>query len=404
MKKTHQIIAGIFLIYQLFLHAEDQLTSKAITHEKALSEISSRLKDINSKQEESCVFEQNEMKTVKENVKIVDEVKDENIKKIIETLNDNNSDEMQKHKIAENEYEKAAKKLEKVVINSENVKKNLDANDLLQRQKELLEETKKAEEDSSKKGNKTDFEDLNKTAELAEKQEELKKDAENIVSEESKKKMEEAAKALQNLDKKEAIKKQEEAVKFLENDIAKNEENKQIEDIERAEKLQKMNEELKEISDQLNDSINNKEELDNGERQQIAEKLDNIAQEVKHDENISSAQENLNKAIENTMEKKDLQAYSEVRKAMEKLERAAKQAQQQLAQKTNEQKTEGNRQEDSPQEQSNTAIPGKSQDTTNEWTAKLPEKERSALLAARKAKYNEKIDDIVKKYFVEIAK
>ena len=39
-----------------------------------------------------------------------------------------------------------------------------------------------------------------------------------------------------------------------------------------------------------------------------------------------------------------------------------------------------------------------------DWKARLPERERGALLSARQAKYPESLDPEVKRYFVEIAK
>ncbi len=410
---TKMHVCGMMMSALLPLSAADPILNEAVSQDKSLGEISERLKDINTRQVESRVFDDAEIGKVKDDTGVVENVRGENVRRIVESLSENgSSSEKDRYKVAEDEYNKAIKRLEDVMKTGEKLRNSMEAGEILAKQKEILEETRKADSERKSADKKMSHEDLDKIAELAERQEELEENAEKSISEETRRKMDEAARSLQDLDPRKALEKQEEVVKSLEKEVAENQQNQQLEDLDRAQDLEQMQKDLREIASELDDSINKKDQISDQERQDMAMKMDELARKLKEEEAAKNADKDLNKAIENTMEGKDLQAYSEVQRALQKVDTAAKEARKQLAdaKRSKQAETSEKAQKDSKgddldgQEKAIGQTRKDANTKDGDWAAKLPEKERSALMSARKAKYDDKLDESVRKYFTEIAK
>lgn len=391
------------------LSASDKLSREAATEEKTLGEISSRIKDIMEKQQESNVFTTKEVLQTDKKSESVDSAKNEDLKIIIESLMKTAANETKesKHKYyntARDEYGEAIEKLSKL-FESEKLKKTMEKRQLLEKQKELLNETKEFEEKLKQK-DKLTGEDLEQFAELAEKEEDLKnefpdkKDSPNLE-----KKMDDVIDSLQNMDLEEAKKSQEEIINDLEDAIKNDMENGQSEMADRLDDINQMEEDLIKMEQQLTDSLKQNSPLDSEERQEMAMDMNQLSEKMKdlaeeETSNMNEASEEMNDAVENLMAQQDKQALENVQDALHEL----KKEKEMLSQKT-EDEPQNPHESDKPQDDEKIKDVKKNQLGGGEdWKAKLPENERMALLAARKAKFNPEMEETVKRYFIELAK
>jgi TolA-binding protein len=107
--------------------------------------------------------------------------------------------------------------------------------------------------------------------------------------------------------------------------------------------------------------------------------------------------------MEQLMRPNDPAARQQLRKALEQVQQRKQQMVQQRQQQTQPQnqpaQKEEERQPDGLKEgQRVAAAPGA------EWQAGLPERERAALLSARQAKFDARMEEAVKRYYLELAK
>jgi len=415
------------------------LMKEAVVEDKTLGEVSTRIKEINEKQIESNIYSDKEISSTKKNAEDIDLVKNEKLKKVIDslekTVSNGISDENKKglYGNAKSGYEESVNILEK--ITSKKLEELMENREMLEKQKELLKETQGLKNDMKNKDKMTD-KDIDKMAESAEKQENLK----NQAQEDLKNKMEKATEALKNMDLPKAEQAQQEIVKDLEKKINDETQNENAQNAEQMNDMQQMMQQLSDIQQQLQNQPQNQQDQQNAQNQQqqnqqqqqqnqqqpmtdqqrqdMAMKMDAVAEQMKQD-GMEEGQKDMNKATEEALAKDDKGALSDVKKAMDGLQKAMAQAQQGKPQPGQPQpgqpqpsqtpvKPEEKQANDSKEHQSSDAAVEAVQKNNggreDEWRAKLPEKERDALLAARKAKYTQKMEESVKRYFVGLAK
>ena len=317
-------------------------------------------------------------------------------------------------------------------ISSKPLEKLMETRELLDKQKGILKETEEIEKTLKGKNKITD-KDIEKLAEIEEKQEALK----NQISEEKgadatpevkksaealKNKMEKATDALKNLKTADAKKAQNEAINELEKKIKQETDNEKSQAAGEMNELNQMQQDLNDIKQTLQNSLD-KAPMNEQQRQDLAQKMSAVAQDMKQN-GMPDGKQEMNKAMENAIEKKDAAAMENVNKAMTAVQKGMKDKQaiagkQPPGQKPEAQPGQEARQDDGKkmEETENKEVKEnspKDSDLKNavknknaheeEWKARLPEKERDALLSARKAKFNSKMEESVKRYFIELAK
>jgi DNA repair exonuclease SbcCD ATPase subunit len=375
----------------------DALVREAVNEEKALGEISGRLEEIQERQDESNVYSRNEIERTGMQGKSIDEVRTEQYRTILDGLSkaedDANSAGLQQAGAA---YQEALDILEKS-FRAEALRRALAESQILARQEELRNETEKLAEELAQKEEVSD-EDLERLADLAEKQETLSKD----IAETLQKPMQEAADAIQEMNLDQARQKQDQVLAELRQRVGEEMNNEQAENAESLENMRRMEESLSSMEQQLRESIEQQQPMSDQERQEMAMKMDEAARDLAKNE-LPEAAEATEQAMEQLMQPNDPAAREQLRKALAEVQQQKQQMaqqRQQMQQEPQEQasKEEKDRPADGIQEgKRNVAAAG------DEWQAGLPERERAALLSARQAKFDGRMDEAVKRYFTELA-
>ncbi len=413
MKTAGKTYVALFIAFcAVVSYSSDMLMKEAVVEDKTLGEVSTRIKEIKEKQIESNIYSENEISSTKRNSEEIDLVKNEKLKKVIDslekTVTSGINDETRKgmYGNARKGYQESVEILEKFA--SEKLEKLKENRELLEKQKELLKETQGLKSEMQKKDKMTE-KDIDKMAEAAEKQENLR----NQSPEEMKNKMDKATEALKNMDLDKAQQAQQEIVKDLEKKINEETQNENAQNADALNDMQQMMQQLSDMQQQLQqqDQQGQKQQaMNDQQRQDMAMKMDAVAEQMKKD-GMEQGKQEMNKATENTLNKQEKQALQNVNNAMQSLQKEMEAKQSQMAQKS--QKSQKAKPQEKKAEDSKESEPGGSQleevkragsSQEEEWRAKLPEKERDALLAARKAKYTQKMEEPVKRYFVELAK
>ncbi len=378
----------------------DKLLGEAVTEEKTLGELSTRFQDLKERFQDSCVFSEQEVSSTGAVSSTLGKVREDAMPKIVEELGKatavkDAADKRSGYERAGKEYDVVIKTLEKIYeVEGKRLQGGMKNKELLEAQKSLLDALKRFKQEVDNKP--TTEEDLEKLATLAERQEDLRQKAEN---EPLKNKMDSARKEMQKMRLASAVKLQEEIVKAIEKTIEEDPAN-QSEFADDAEmgKLDQMEKALKEAENKLEESADGKNQLDDAQRQELAMEMAKLRQQ---DEQLAPE---LDKAVENVMSWEDKKALANVRKAKEKIKDGKKQKTQKKQKKQQKQELTDQR----PQEQKNDQEKPLEQGhvktaEAGDWQGKLPEKERAALLTARKAKFSPGMEEDVKRYFINLA-
>ncbi len=309
--------------------------------------------------------------------------------------------------------------------------------ELLEEQAALLEETEALQEELAQRQPEAD--DLERFADLAERQEALSLEAESPEAQQS---MQNAEKSLSEMQPAEAAQHQQLAIKQLQKELQMREQASQQSDAgsneqmaELAAQLQQMqslDRDLQEMEDSLRRRERSRKPPPPAYQQETAERMDEAAKGLSELE-LPEAAKDVYEGLEKMMAEQWDPAADELRDArqhlhdarqqlMAELPEAAEEAQQQQQQQQQEQKQEQQQQQqrqqqqqqqqtstqagedDEPREHGLAASKARPPEVRSSWQARLPEREREALLSARKAKYSLKWEHEVKRYFVELSK
>lgn len=424
----------IFVTSLLFVNlasGNEKFLSGALDEDKAIKELNNRMTEIKDKQEDSNVFSKGEIKNTKDTIDRIEKVRDENIGGAINNLRKTVEEKKQNlgqyYDNARKEYDKAVKKMN--VIYEKQVKELLEKQDsrlLYERQKKLYEETQGLHQQLMAKNNTTNEKDLDLVAGMSEEQLAIKQLTENNSLQQ---KMDQANGGLKSLDFPLAIKKMEEILALLKQDI----------DADMPDKgdqgdLEEILDKISKIEEQLNNSINNQGVSDE-DRQDIAVNISEIDQNVNNnqggeqpnsDQPLQGSEpgkpeagepgaptpgDSLQQAILNVLKKEDQAALNNLQAAKSALK-------QQTPSQPGQPEPPGQPGEPQPNTPPGMDSQSEAKPTNHgplygqrnkegegsDWKAKLPEKERAALLAIQKAKFTPDLELAVRKYFKELSK
>jgi hypothetical protein len=391
------VLAGT-LVGAVLVGGSEALVREAVNEERALGEVATRLGEIQERQEESNVFSSNEIANTGQQDASVRAVRAEQYRTILEGLSQaSGNGDQAGYAEAYGAYREALAILEKT-FQAEGLRRALAASQALARQEELRQETEALAEALAEQEKLSD-EDLERLAEMAERQEALSRD----IEENLRQPMRDAAEALQDMNLPEAAQQQDRAIEELRRMVDEEMGNEQLANAEEMENLRRMEESLAAMEQELRNAIEQQQPLTDQQRQEMAMQMDEAARELAENQ-MPEAAEATEQAMEQLMEPNDQAARQELAKALEQV----RQQQQQLAQRQPQPPpVDPPMQEGEEQERLAEAVQeGQRQaaDAGNEWQAGLPESERAALLSARQARHDDRMDEAVKRYFVELAK
>ena len=153
MKKVITILVLNMITLPLFASVE--LRDEAITENKVLTVISKRFDELKSKQIDSNVFSDGDIKESQEVIDAISTIKEENIKDVISALEETVSTRSatvraKEYRNAQNEYGLAVSRLNGISKEkSARLKVTSQKNELLEKQKELLKDLIKFNEEKS---------------------------------------------------------------------------------------------------------------------------------------------------------------------------------------------------------------------------------------------------------------
>lgn len=390
--KVLLVSMGAMLLMVMKADAQ-QLLESAFDEDRALEQLSAMYERVASRQTDSGVYRENEIALTQSAVGELGGVRESNMAAIIAMFQDEarrNDRESLKA-----EYQSAEQRLSELYDRlTEDLVSDITRRDLLYQQQALLDELQAFQE--ALEHEETSFEDsLEQLAQMAEKQEQLAQHAEEQLSEQ----MQEAAEDIQNLDIDDAIEKQQDIVEQLREEIAAEMDFQNInsEFAQQMAEWQEMLGKLQEMRDQLEQSL--ADPMDMEQRQEMAMKMDEVARQK---EEIA---EEMMEAMMEMMQEHDQAAMEIVEQAIQQLQEEQQvvaeqmQQEQQLGQLPEEGEEPGEGESPTLQAGRNVGVRG----AEGDWSASLPERERDALLSARQAGYASKLDEIVRRYFVNLA-
>ncbi len=390
------MLAGT-LVGAVLVGGSEALVREAVNEERALGEVATRLGEIQERQEESNIFSGKEIENTGQQDASVRAVRAEQYRTILEGLSQaSGNGDKAGYAEAYGAYREALAILEKT-FQAEGLRRALAASQALARQEELRQETEALAEALAEQEKLSD-EDLERLAEMAERQEALSRDIEQNLRQP----MRDAAEALQDMNLPEAARQQDRAIEELRRMVGEEMGNEQLANAEDLETLSRMEESLAAMEQELRHAIEQQQPLTDQQRQEMAMQMDEAARELAESQ-MPEAAEATEQAMEQLMQPNDQAARQELAKALEQV----RQQQQQLAQPQPPPPSDPTMQEGKEQERLAEAVQeGQRQaaDAGDEWQAGLPESERAALLSARQARYDDRMDEAVKRYFVELAK
>ncbi len=387
------------MIASVFADSTDRFLQEAVEEDKTLRVISDKFGDLAERSAESGVFSPDEVgETVGKKDK-VSNVRENNVEKIISAFSpsEESSDISKSLSSAGGEYKTAINVLESIVASNKKNESKMSLAESLEEQKRLAEDTKSLKEKSEKDSSSLDEEDIDKLAELAERQEKL---AEKMEGSENKKMMESAAKDLMDADLQSAAKTQEDLVKKMEKSLNPETKPEDTSLVDNLSELAQIENSLMEAEKDIAESAKNPK--DQSQKQNTAMKLASMAQKLDSIPETDNADEDINDAIEDLMTDQHDAATQKLRNAASKVKKAKKNLNSKLQEQIK--MAEAMLEESKGEMQSNEAKRKLGTDSTDDWKSRLPEKERAALLSARKAKYNLVMEQSVKNYFTELAK
>lgn len=400
------------LLSVLTIYASDRILEDALNEKKAVDELSGRLKNIKKLQQNSSVFSEKEITASGEKIKILEDTSQKELKEVIQQLSGiaGKSDSGQKklYKNASESYSEAINKIAGIYEMSEDdLKEKMELYQALSMQKSLLENLSETKNNLEGNKNNIDENDVDQLAEMAEEQNAL---SEKVEDRNISDKMKNAAESLGNLDLENAVSQQKEIVSELENhvDDMLKAQSQEFEDSSMMEQMDMMDDELSQMQSQISNAMKSEQsELSTEQRRKMALEMSRMNQELSKQSMNGEMSEELDQAMQNVLQAKDEETLRNLRNAQRQL----KARKQQLAQKMQEQQkaqmqASMNAEEamSDDQEKPDSIEYGKRSSVSgDDWTAKLPERERSALLSARKAEYNREFDEEVKEYFIKLA-
>jgi len=410
-------VSGVFaLILASPLVASDRFLQEAFSEERVMVEVSERISRIHGRQMDSNVFSENEMEDVKETGTTFSSVKEKQMRRIIEELGKStraaSAPTARGHReAARGEYREAIAILAslKRFGSQEELRRRMSTRALIEDQRQLLAETRDLQEEQNAKGA-LDEDDMERSWDLAEKQRALQFDA---PDDGIRKQMRDAATTLQNMDIPQAIRRQEHLLDELQRalDEGFGEMFGRAEDLSMAALMEQS---LADLADRLSNANKQDTPMNSRLRQEMATEMGEQANKMAEAKPLKKAMMEMNEGIMDLMRQQDQQALEHVQQALQQVRQNRQQmanqmqAQQQNAPQDDQlQAREETAEATAEQAPTGTeAVTGKRKtpEANADWKARLPPKERDALLAARKAKYLPEMEAEVKKYFVDLAK
>ncbi|MFA4944285.1 MAG: hypothetical protein WC789_06250 [Lentisphaeria bacterium] len=419
--------------------ASEELFQNAVVEDRMMGDIRERLATLQERKEESRIFSAAEIQGDQAMGETVGKVKDKEVRSIIAELGESTkaADQARRaghYESARGHYITAVEALEKLRRQAGKAEAAADRQQAIEKQRELLEETQKLEAELNR-GEKTPETAATDAMKLASEQQELAAEQQRLNSQPEAppptpkttptdpiaQKMTDAAKNLNSLDLPKAEQRQQEALAAMEKQLAEQTAGEQqpAEQAANLQELQDLASGLAEMEQQLGDSATQQQPMGSQERQEMAGKMDTAAQQMEK-LGLGPAEQKMEQAMGEMMENKDAQAQGSVKDARQQVEAALGQAREQarqMAGKPQPGQPPGPPQPQSPESPAQ-ATDSKEHSSTGsqlaakggqgpggaDWAARLPPRERGALLSARQAKYPDLLDAEVKKYFLEIAK
>ena len=424
---------GVLMLSVFPVVGSEDLRDGAVNQDRILGELVERFGDLKAQQEDSNVFSEEEVQDSNGVITRVSNVRQQDVAEAIEALDRSvsaasSAARAEAYATAKTAYDKALVVLSAIAGGlGGKMEAAMEVYDILDRQQELLEELKEFEEQYSEG---LDEAALNELAELADDQEDI---AESALDQDTKQQMEEARQAIEDADVEAAIEKQEQIVEQLKDelgDMKQAEAGEASESSELLEALTEMNEAIEQMREALqeaHEATDSSQKMSAQERQEMAEQMNEMAEALREGGQMKADNE-IEKAMLAMLENQDQSASESLAKAqkaihqtIDRIEQGGKMDAKLAAMKQSQGRSasqSGSQGQSAGGEGSESMTAGGESErvtglkygktrgpgTADNWRAGLPEKERSALQAARKAKYAPEMEEDVRKYFVLLAR
>ena len=298
--------------------ASERLLNEAVNHDQGLSGIQERFEELQSRQADSRVFSEEEMKDANSTIQSMETVREEQVADMILALGESvnlEDSETKRHlyqKVAD-DYNIAIDSLEKIVREQgSRVQEFAEKRELLETQKAILRDLEDVAEDIAETGE-MDEETVDELARLAQEQEEAA--AKSEVSDLGER-MEDVAENMKEAEIEEAVQKSEELVAELEKEL---DELGASEDLMTSETARALEEAIDKVSDIREELGDTDDPMNNSERQDAAEDLNEVAQELESMED-SSQTDALESAMMDILSEMDASADQTLADVQEHLE------------------------------------------------------------------------------------
>ncbi|MBT3377111.1 MAG: hypothetical protein HN742_36385 [Lentisphaerae bacterium] len=413
---------GLLLLLSVAASADEKLLRDALHKDDTLGEISNRLGDMVERQAQSSVFQAEEVQKTEDTSDTIDTARTTAMQDVISELSGfvsarNARPDRQVLANSKTHYERLLEILRGLKERSDELEERQAVRDLLQEQRELLEET---EARPTPEERQTTMEAIDAFADLAERQEELRRNAPDEQVEEP---MASAEKALSQMKPEQAAAFQKQVIEQLEEKLAAPEGGQQLEEqdplsqiAERINALQDIEQKLSRIEGQLRHAEKRHSPPKPEFQQETALELNEHAKELRELNQPEPAKDVI-EAIPPLMQAEWEPSADEVKEARDKIKQAVEFILQKLQEQAEQAEDQEDEQQQKRQNQHQIALQAgeksrpKSGRVEREqvavgagWLSSLPDRERDAVLSARSARYNPKWETEVKRYFVELAK
>jgi hypothetical protein len=332
-KRTTKLIPLLILWLTGTAMASEQLLNQAMSHDQGLAGVRERFEELRKRQQDSRVFSVQELEESSLTIQAVDEVREKQIADMIVALGESINLEdaaarRELYALVADEYDIAIQTLERVVKEQgQRVKDFSEKRELLEKQKNIAEDLRDVARESAEKGFTRDT--VEELARLAQEQEDA---AETSGEEGLQERMNKAAESMKDAEVEKAIQQAEELVADLEKELNEYGASEELVESETAEALEEALDKVRDIREDLagdpepagNDPEADDEKtarvpMDNSERQETAEKLDEVARELE-ELGDGSQQEELESAMMDVLMEDDETADEKLARVEEHLE------------------------------------------------------------------------------------
>lgn len=407
----------------------EKLLRRAWRQDESLGDVGERYADMVERQGQSNVFEGREMQATEQSREKVRTARSTAMRDVLDELSrgvreEDSSERRQVWVRTKQHYEELLAILLGIRRRrASELEARQRLREQLEEQRLLLEDTQRMQE--SMQDRRVDADTIEGFAELAERQEQLRIDARQQPVQQS---MQRAEDALAGVQPEPAVTHQREAIRRLEEELAAEQQAEDGADaageadaalaelVRRIEEMRSLSDQLERVERELRDAGRPDRDVDPAFQQEKALELNDAAKQLR-DMKLEPAADDALAAIPKMMIEEWKPAADDVRSAREKLDSALAQLIASLAERTEQQEDAASQQQrpdpnaislqadgESRRRRSSAAAEKQPDPVGSGWLARLPERERDAVLAARRAHYDVRWEQEVKRYFVELAR